>query len=211
MATKIDLRTYIFIDQMQPQFAAYLANVAQGYLPVSGMACLFIETAPGMPINRITDVALKATNVRPGELIVERAYGMLEIHHESQAEVLTAGKAILDDLGVKEEDRFKPKIVTNEIIKKVDDYQAMIINRTNKGMMLIHDESLYIMETVPAAYVAFAANEAEKASDISVIGVRAAGAFGRMYISGGEADVQAAKAAATKAIESVSGRQWEGK
>jgi len=208
MASKLDLRTYIFIDQMQPQFAAYLASVAKGYLPVSGMASIFIETAPGMPINRITDVALKSTNVRPAELIVERSYGMLEIHHESQAEVLTAGKAILEELGVKESDRFKPKIVTNEIIKKVDDYQSMILNRTNKGMMILHDESLYILETAPAAYVAYAANEAEKAADISIIGVRSAGRFGRTYISGSEADVQAAKGAATKAIEAIKGKEW---
>jgi len=198
----------VFLNQMQPQFAAYQATVAKGYMPVSGMASIYVETAPGMPINRVTDVALKTTNVRPAELIVERAFGMLEIHHESQAEVLTAGKAILGELGLKEEDRLKPKIVTNQIIKKIDDYQSMILNRSWRGMMILHDHSLFVMETQPAGYITFAANEAEKAADIFIIGIRAAGSFGRLYISGWEADVQAAAEAATKAIEGLNGKEW---
>jgi hypothetical protein len=172
------------------------------------MASIYVETAPGMPINRVTDVALKQTNVRPAELIVERAFGLLEIHHESQAEVLTAGQAILDALGLKEEERLKPKVVTNQIIKKIDDYQSMILNRTWRGMMILHDQSLFIMETQPSGYITFAANEAEKAADISIVGIRAAGAFGRLYISGWEADVQAAAEAATKAIEGIKGTEW---
>ena len=177
-------------------------------MPVSGMASIYIETAPGMPINRVTDVALKTTSVRPAELIVERAFGMLEIHHESQAEVLTAGKAILSELGMKEEDRLKPKLVTNQIIKKIDDYQSMILNRSWRGMMILHNHSLFVMETQPAGYITFAANEAEKAADIFIIGIRAAGSFGRLYISGWEADVQAAAEAATKAIEGLKGKEW---
>ena len=208
LGKELTLRTYIFLDKMQPQFAAYQATVAKGYLPVSGMASIYVETAPGMPINRVTDVALKQTNVRPAELIVERAFGLLEIHHESQAEVLTAGQAILDALGLKEEERLKPKVVTNQIIKKIDDYQSMILNRTWRGMMILHDQSLFIMETQPSGYITFAANEAEKAADISIVGIRAAGAFGRLYISGWEADVQAAAEAATKAIEGIKGTEW---
>ncbi len=208
MSKEITLRTYVFLNQMQPQFAAYQATVAKGYMPVSGMASIYIETAPGMPINRVTDVALKTTSVRPAELIVERAFGMLEIHHESQAEVLTAGKAILSELGMKEEDRLKPKLVTNQIIKKIDDYQSMILNRSWRGMMILHNHSLFVMETQPAGYITFAANEAEKAADIFIIGIRAAGSFGRLYISGWEADVQAAAEAATKAIEGLKGKEW---
>ena len=208
MSQEITLRCYVFLNQMQPQFAAYQATVAKGYMPVSGMASIYIETAPGMPINRVTDIALKSTNVRPAELIVERAFGMLEIHHESQAEVLTAGKAILDALDLKEEDRLKPKVVTNQIIKKIDDYQSMILNRSWRGMMILHDHSLFILETQPAGYITFAANEAEKAADINIIGIRAAGQFGRLYISGWEADVQAAAEAASKAIEGLAGKEW---
>lgn len=208
MSQEITLRCYVFLNQMQPQFAAYQATVAKGYMPVSGMASLYVEIAPGMPINRVTDVALKATSVRPAELLVERAYGMLEVHHESQAEVLTAGKAVLEALDLQEDDRLKPKVVTNQIIKKIDDYQSMILNRTWRGMMILHDHSLFVMETQPAGYITFAANEAEKAANINIIGIRAAGAFGRLYISGWEADVQAAAEAATKAIEGLKGKEW---
>jgi len=202
----LQLRTYIFLDKMQPQFAAYQAIVGKGYLPVSGMASIYVEIAPGMPINRVTDIALKNTSVRPAELIVERAFGMLEIHHESQAEVRTAGKAILDGLGMKEKDRYKPKVVTRQVIKKIDDYQSMILNRSWRGMMIVHDQSLFIMETQPAGYVTFAANEAEKAADISIVGIRAAGAFGRLYLAGWEADIRAAADAAVSAIEGIDGR-----
>jgi len=38
--------------------------------------------------------------------IIERLYGLLEIHSESQADVRSAGAAILDALGLKEEDRY---------------------------------------------------------------------------------------------------------
>jgi len=209
MAHDVTLRAYVFLDQLQPQMAAYQATVSKGYMPVSGMASMYIELAPGMPINRLTDIALKHTNVRPAELIVERRYGLLEIHHDDQAEVLTAGKAILKDLGLKESDRLKPKVVTNQIIKKIDDYQSMILNRQNRGMMILHDQSLFIMETVPAAYITYAANEAEKAADILINGIRAAGAFGRLYLSGDEADVQAAAAAASAAVENLSGKTWK--
>lgn len=207
MSEELQLRTYIFLNKMQPQFAAYQATVGRGYLPVSGMAAIYIETAPGMPINRVTDLALKYTSVRPAELIVERSYGMLEFHHESQAEVLTAGKAILDGLGMTEDKRYKPKVVTNQIIKKIDDYQSMILNRSWKGMMILHDHSLFVMETQPAGYITYAANEAEKASEIFIVGIRAAGRYGRLYISGWEADVRAAAEAATTAIESLDGRE----
>ena len=75
----VDLRTYIFLDSLQLQMASYLATVSRGYLPVAGQACCIIEIAPGIEINTLTDIALKATSVTPGMQIVERAYGMLEV------------------------------------------------------------------------------------------------------------------------------------
>jgi hypothetical protein len=203
---KVELRCYSYIDRMQPQFASYFAKTARGYLPKAGQAALFLEIAPGMPINRITDVAVKATSVTVGELIVERSFGFLEIHHDDQAEVMQAGKAILEYLGITEADRIKPSLVTNQIIKRVNDYHAMLVNRTTQGMLLVRDQSLYIGETVPAGYAAFAANEAEKAADINIISVIAVGRFGRYYIGGTEAEVQAALQAATVAINSLEGR-----
>jgi hypothetical protein len=205
---KVQLRTYVFIDNMQPQFAAYSATTAQGYLPVEGQASLYVEIAPGMEINRVMDIALKNTNVTPAELIVERQYGMLEVHSDSQGDVRQAGQAILDALNLKEEDRIKPKIISNQIIRNVDSYQAMLINRAGrKGMMLIPKQSLFILEVYPAGYATLAANEAEKAADINIVVIRAAGAFGRIYLAGEEKDVVIAAEAAIKAIESLTGSE----
>ncbi|MBI4878904.1 MAG: hypothetical protein HY812_04485 [Planctomycetes bacterium] len=207
----IDLRTYIFLDSMQPQFASFVASTARGYLPVSGQAALYIEIAPGIAINRITDVALKSNNVRPALQVVERAFGVLEIHSHSQAEVLSAGKAMLDYLEVKEEDRLKPRIMSSEIITGVDDYQTMLVNRMRQGNMLLGGETLYILETHPAAYAAIAANEAEKAAPIKILEIRPIGAFGRLYLGGAEADIREAAAAAEKTLAGIAGRPNEAK
>ncbi len=206
MADNVQLRTYVFIDSMQPQFAAFMASVASGYLPIEGQAALYVEIAPGMEINRLMDRALKATKVTPAEQIVERQYGMLELHADDQAEVRQAGLAILDALGKKEEDRIKPKVVSHQIIRKVDDHQAMLINRSGrKGMMLIAKQTLFILETYPAGYAVIAANEAEKAANINVVIIRPTGAFGRVYLAGEEADVMVAAEAALKAIDGING------
>ena len=203
----VQLRTYIFLDSLQPQFASYSASSARGFLPLAGQASLYIEIAPGMEINRLTDIALKATNVTPAEQIVERQYGMLELHSDSQADVRQAGQAILDVLGRKEDERIKPKVVSSQIIRHVDDHQAQLINRdgARKGMMLLARQTLFILECYPAGYATFAANEAEKAAHINIVQIRAAGAFGRVYLGGEEADIMVASEAALRAIESVSG------
>lgn len=208
MAT-VDLRTYVFLDAMQPQFASYVASTAKGYLPVSGQAALYIEIAPGIAINRLTDVALKRNDVRPALQVVERAFGVLEIHSMSQAEVLEAGAAMLQFLGAKEEDRLSPRVLSSEIITGVDHYQTMLVNRSRMGNMLLGGETLYIMECHPAAYAVLAANEAEKASDIKLIDVRPIGAFGRLYLGGTEAAIREAVNAAEKALNGVKGRPNE--
>ena len=124
----VDLRAYVFLDSLQPQYAAFLGTVAQGFLPIAGMASLYVEISPGIEINRITDVALKSTRVTPGMQIVERLYGLLEIHSESQADVRQAGSAILDTLELKEQDRWKPKIFSSQVIRRIDDHQTQLIN-----------------------------------------------------------------------------------
>ncbi len=201
-----ELRTYTFLDSLQPQFASFLATVAQGFLPVAGQAALFVEISPGMDINRVTDVALKATHVTPGMMIIERLFGMLEIHSDSQADVRAAGAAILDSLGLKEEDRIKPKVFTSQVIRAINDYHTQLINRTRHGDMILPGQSLYVMEVAPAGYAALAANEAEKAAEINVLEVRTFGSFGRMYLAGEERDIDVGYRAAEAAIESVSGR-----
>ncbi|MFG0319834.1 MAG: BMC domain-containing protein [Planctomycetota bacterium JB042] len=205
----VDLRTYVFLDAMQPQFASYVASTARGYLPVSGQAALYIEIAPGIAINRVTDIALKANDVRPALQVVERAFGVLEVHSESQAEVLAAGKAMLDHLELDEKERLRPRVMSSEIITGVDDYQTMLINRMRQGNMLLGGETLYILETHPAGYAVLAANEAEKAAPIKLLDVRPIGAFGRLYLGGAEADIRAAVDAAEAALAAVDGRADE--
>jgi ethanolamine utilization microcompartment shell protein EutS len=201
-----ELRCYVFIDSLQPQFASFLGTVAQGFLPVPGQAALFVEIAPGMDIMRVTDVALKATDVKPGMMIIERVYGMLELHADSQADVRQAGQAILDMLSLKEEDRIKPEITSSQVIRNISDYHTQLINRTRHGDMIIPGQSLYVMEVAPAGYAAIAANEAEKAANINVLEVRAFGSFGRVYLGGEERDIDIGYRAAERAIESIAGR-----
>ncbi len=200
-----ELRSYIFLDSLQSQFAAFLGTVAQGFLPREGQAALFIEISPGMEIQRLTDVALKATDVTPGMQIVERLYGMLEIHSDSQADVRAAGRAVLDALGLDEEERIKPSVFTSEVIRSVSPYHTQLINRTRHGNMINPGESLYVMECAPAAYMAYAANEAEKAAEINILEVRTFGSFGRMYMGGPEKDIVVGSKAAEQAIESITG------
>src|SRR5262245_15766059 len=202
-----DIRSFVFLDSLQPQLAAYLGTTAKGSSPIAGEASLMVEIAPCSEITRFTDIAVKATDVRPGMQVVERLYGMLEIHSPSQADVRQAGAAILDALSLKETDRIKPRVLSSTVIKHVDDLQVQLINRNRQGMMLIAQESLYILEVEPAGYAAFAANEAEKAAEINVVDVRMTGAFGRVYLGGEQRDIDVASVAATKAIESLTGRE----
>jgi hypothetical protein len=188
-----------------------LGTVARGFLPLPGDASLWIEISPGIEINRITDVALKATAVRPGMQIVERLYGLLEVHSESQAEVRAAGQAILDALELKVEDRLKPKVVSSQIIRNMDPHQVQLINRMRHGHMILAEQTLYVMEVQPAAYAALAANEAEKKADLNILEVRAFGSFGRVYLGGEERDIMAGYQAAVDAVESVTGREIEAK
>ncbi len=206
----VELRSYVYLDRLQSQHAAYIGTVALGFLPLPGDASLWIEISPGIEINRITDVALKAAVVRPGVQFVERLYGLLEIHSKRQGEVRAAGKAILEALGVKQSDGLKPKVVSSQIIRNIDAYQAQLINRNRRGQLLLEGQTLYVLEVQPAAYAALAANEAEKAALINILQVTAVGSFGRLYFGGEERDILAGSAAALAAIENVAGRESYG-
>ena len=201
-----ELRTFAFLDILQPQFAAFVASTGRGYLPVERQAALYVEVAPGIEINRLTDVALKKTGVQPAVQVVERAFGLLEVHSFDQGEVREAGRAILESMGLTEDDRLKPKVMTSESITNVSPYHATLINRNRGGSMLLGGQTLYILEVHPAGYAALAANEAEKASPITIIEVRPFGAFGRVWLGGTEAHVAEAAKAAIAAIESIGGR-----
>ena len=203
----VTLRTYVFLDDLQPQLASFIGTTSRGFLPVGGVASLLIETAPGLIINRITDVALKATSCRPAIMVVERAFGLLEIHEHDKGQVQLGGQAVLDYLKIQEADRLKPRVVSEQIIRAVEPYHAQLINKIRYGDMLLAGESLLILETEPAGYIAFAANEALKAAHVKLIDAQLFGAFGRLYLSGSEAQIDAARAAALRGLDTLTGRE----
>ncbi|MDH5301383.1 MAG: BMC domain-containing protein [Gammaproteobacteria bacterium] len=204
----IKLRTYIFIDSLQPQLATYLGTVSQGFLPVPGDACLWLEVAPGMAIHRLTDVALKATRVHLGQQVVERAFGSMVFHHRDQSDVLEAGRAVLHNLATREDSRQKCRIAWSEIVRAITPDHAVLINRQDrKGSMILPGQSMFILETEPAGYIVYAANMAEKAASITLIEARAVGAFGRLILAGRESEIEAAAHAAIDAIRALSGQE----
>lgn len=205
MADEFSLRCYCFLDRMQAQYAAFIGTVTQGDLPTEGMASLYVEMAPGNEVFRMVDIAVKATEAKPGAQIVEREFGMFEVHSLNQAAVLEAGEVVLSRLGLKSEDRIRPKVASEQVITRVDPYQAQLLNRFRRGSMLVPGETLLVLEVAPAAYINFACNEAEKKANIKLVHVSSVGRFGRMWLSGSEAEIVTARNAATQALESLEG------
>jgi hypothetical protein len=203
----MELRALTVLDSLQPQLTGFLQTVCAGFMPLEEESALFIEIAPGIAINRLTDAALKATSCRPGMQIVERAYGMLELHSMDKGQVEAAVDAILAAMGVTREDRYRPKIISSQIITGIDGHQSQLINRMRHGDMIMAGQTLYILEVFPAAYAALAANEAEKAANIHLMEVVTFGAFGRMWLGGTEAEIKAAVEAAEGALKKLSGRE----
>jgi hypothetical protein len=203
----INLRTYSILDSLQPQMASFISTVSKGFLPVADQACCVIEIAPGIEINRLLDVALKRTNVLPGMQVVERSYGMLEIHSDEQGDIRAAGEAILEEIDQVEENRMKPKVLTSQLIKNVTDHHAQMINRTRHGHMLLKGDTLYVLEIEPAGYAFYAANEAEKGANINLIEVRGIGAFGRLYLGGEEKDIVEARDIIETKLSEISGKE----
>lgn len=202
----MELRALTLLDSLQPQLTGFLQTVSSGFMPLEQEAAVFIEIAPGIAINQLTDVALKSTSCRPGMQIVERAYGMLELHSADKGQVEAAIDAIVASMGVTREDRLKPKVVSSQTITGIDGHQSQLINRMRHGDMIMTGQTLYILEVFPAAYAALAANEAEKAANIHLMEVVTFGAFGRMWLGGSEADIAVAAAAAESALAQVTGR-----
>ena len=206
----VDLRTYIFIDQLQLQMASYIAMVSRGYFPVAEQACCVIEISPGIEINRLTDIAVKATDVKPGLQIVERLFGLLEVHSHNQGDARQAGEAVLSALDVQDDMRMKPHILTSQLIKNIDPHHAQLINRIRYGNMIVKGNTLYILEIEPAGYAYYAANEAEKASHINIIEVVGFGRYGRVYIAGEESEVVVSQGMVEKKLENITGREPTG-
>jgi len=199
------LRVYCYLDRMQSEVAAFVGTITQGDLPVEGMASLYVEMAPGNEVFRTVDIAVKATEAKPGAQVVEREFGMFEVHSMNQAAVLESGAIVLDRLGLVKEDRIKPSVYSSNLITNVDPYQAQLLNRWRRGSMLVAAETLFVLEVAPAAYIMLAANEAEKKANVKIIHIASVGRFGRMWMSGTEAEMVTARDAAIQAIENVEG------
>jgi hypothetical protein len=205
----MELRTFTFLDVLQPQLAGFLQTVSQGFLPLDGQASLFVEIGPGIAINALTDVALKRARVVPGMQIVERAYGLLELHADDQAAVRAAAAAILEHAGLRESDRLAPRVLSREIITGVDTQQSAMINRMRHGDMLLGGQTLYTLEVHPAGYAAIAANEAEKRADVALLEVVTFGAVGRLWLGGSEESIHQASEAIDATLAGIAGRPNE--
>lgn len=205
MADKFSLRCYCYLDRMQPQYAAFVGTITQGDLPIEGMAALYIEMAPGNEVFRTVDIAVKATEAKPGAQVVEREFGMFEVHSLNQAAVIESGRIVLERLGLNIEDRIRPQIASTQLITNIDPYQAQLLNRWRRGSMLVPGQTLLVVECFPAAYINYACNEAEKTANIDIVHVTSVGRFGRMWLSGTEAEAKTAHDAAIQALESLEG------
>lgn len=203
--TDFSLRVYCYLDRMQSEVAAFVGTITQGDLPVEGMASLYVEMAPGNEVFRTVDIAVKATEAKPGAQVVEREFGMFEVHSLNQAAVLESGQIVLDRLDLVKEDRIKPSVYSSNLITRVDPYQAQLLNRWRRGSMLVAGETLFVLEVAPAAYIMLAANEAEKKANVKIIHIASVGRFGRMWMSGTEAEMVTARDAAIQAMENVEG------
>ena len=204
--SNVELRAFGIVSRMQPRYAAYEATVADGDIPLEGMAQLFVELAPGNEIYRVADAALKATSARPESQVVEREFGLLALHSEDPQVVEEAARVILEQLGLTLEDRQQPHVVSENLVTNITAFQAQLINRFRRGSLLVPHQTLLVMEVSPAAYILLAANEAERSADIDVIDIRPIGRFGRLYLSGPEASVREAQAGARRGLDAITGR-----
>ncbi|HHS99294.1 MAG TPA: BMC domain-containing protein [Thiomicrospira sp.] len=206
----IELRTYVFLDSLQHQLASYMGTASMGFLPVPGDSCLWMEVAPGMAVHRLSNIALQGTNVRLTQQVVERSYGSMVFNHRDQSDVLEAGNKILQHLNTEEYDRHPCIIMWSEVITSITADHATLINRDNRrGSMIMPGQSIFILETDPAGYIVYAANEAEKAANVTLIEARAVGAYGRLLMAGSEADVLEAQRAAKNALERLTCRRGQ--
>ena len=206
-----ELRVYLPINDLQPQFAAYLSTPmrARGYPPFQGQHSLIIEVSPALAIHRISDIALKkAPEMEPGILFTERQYGLLELHSSERNQLEIVGKAILEGISAEAKDQLTPTILFDDIIEDLSDQHAIILNRSRNASILVPGTSLLLFEMSPALFACVAANEAERAAPRAILNdVQMMGASGRIFMSGTTDDMVKARDAIIKTLESVKGRK----
>ena len=202
----MQLRTYVMVDRMQPQYAAFTGKRTLGMIPVEGDAQIYIEISPAAEVYKVMDIALKTTNVQPGYLSMGREYGFLEIHSNHQEAVQYTGQKALEAMELTEADRLKPTVLSANMTSGIHPYEAQLINARNAGGLVLAQETFCVIEVVPAAYIVLAANEAEKAARITLNHYSSAGAYGRLMISGSESAVRQSRDAAIASVEALEGR-----
>lgn len=205
-----ELRGAVLLDQLQPQFAATIATNSDGYFPIAGESAFWLEVRPGIVVNSLLDVALKACDVRPGALITERSYGTLEVHGPDQGQVRRAAELLLAELRCGECDGLAPRLLTSRVVRRIDDAQAMLINRTRSGMLVLGGDTLYTLEVSPAVFALAAANAAEKSADVRLVSLQNNGAVGRLQLAGGDADIEQAVLRIDAVLAGIEGRAHEG-
>lgn len=178
-----ELRAWVEIDSMQPQWAAYVAQTCQGDPPHAGMAQLYVEVAPASRVFALVNAAVKHARVRSALQVVERQYGTLELHGADPSVVRQAGAAVLELLGATATDRELPQVVSHEIVTRVDPNQAQLVNRMRVANLLLEDETMFLIEVAPAAYAAAAANAAEKQAPVKLVYAAMLGATGRLIMA----------------------------
>ena len=203
----LTIRALVQIDNLQPKFAAYNGATVQGSVPLSGDTILIGEIAPGNGVFSLIDRALKASSVEATSQLVEREFGFFILRSPVNTEVVAARDAILSELGLSITDRIKPRVESTQLINSVEPYQAQLLNQWASGSLIVPGQTLGIIECAPAAYISIAANESEKRADIDIVEVRAVGRFGRLFITGSEASVEAAMEAAVEGINAVTGTE----
>ena len=207
---EIQLRVYLPIEDLGRQFAAAMGTPtrARGYPPMEHDHALIVEVAPGLAIERVTDLALKAVpDVEPGILFVERQFGVLEVHSSDPRHVEEAGRAILDGIQARPEDALKPRVLYTDVIEDVTDQHAVIVNRNREASMLLHGQTLLVVEVTPALFAAAGANAAERvAPGLTLVTVSMIGAAGRVYLAGETADIVRARDEIERVLEGVAGR-----
>ena len=197
---EFELRTLTFVDSLQPQLAQFVAKDNRVYDPAEFDAALLIEIAPAMEIHSMIDIALKSTKVRLGSVVTERVFGLMQVQHADHGEVIEAGSAVLRATGLNENDRAEAKVLTNKIIRCVEQDHAIMFTGMSKGNMVLAGESIFIMEATPAAYLMIACNEALKAANVKLVQITPFGATGRLIMSGSESKIDSASDAANRIL-----------
>ena len=203
MDEPVQLRTYCYLEGLQPRYAAFLGSRVYCDLPIEGMTSLFIEVSPGIEVYRLVDVAIKSSKARLGAQAIEREFGLFEMHSWSQVAVRDAGSAVLEALDLEETDRILPRIISSQLIKEVTARHAQLVNRFRRGSTLNQGETLLVIECQPAAYANLLANEADRQARITVVEVSGLGRYGRVWLSGSEAEIRIAQMAAESAVSAL--------